>query len=193
MRLTKSGKVRFAKVVEAAGKPEVVSLWTKPERDKNFMTAVRENRVMTIKQETVGSAKDFGVVGFLREKNVSHLVFPKPLNEFQERRIVGIKYELIETPGPLGRIIKPETKRKPGGRKAQPAEWKPEPPREGTLHKGTKEFAVTIRFTATADVRETIESRSKKEAKELALQHAVTPDFRHGIVTRKIVKIAASK
>jgi hypothetical protein len=180
-------------VVETAGKPEVVSLWTKPERDKNFMTAVRQNRVMTIKQKTVGSAKDFGVVGFLREKNASYLVFPTPLTEFQDRRIVGIKYDLIETPGPVGRLIKPEIAPNPvkTGR-AQPAEWSPEPPAKETPHKRTKKFAATIRFIATAEVLQTIEARSKKKAKELALQQAVMPDFRGGTVTRKILKIVRS-
>jgi hypothetical protein len=101
---TKSGKIRFAKVVETAGRPEVVSLWTKPERDKTFMRAVRENRVMTIKQ---GSGKDFGVVGFVREKNAFYLMFPRSLEEFRERRIIGIKDDLIETPGPVGPVIKP--------------------------------------------------------------------------------------
>lgn len=98
----KSGKTRFANVVEAVGRPEVVSLWTKAERDKTFMIAVRENRVMTIKQETGGSAKDFGVVGFVREKNVSYLISPKSLEEFRDHRIIGIKYDLIETQQPLG-------------------------------------------------------------------------------------------
>src|SRR4051812_689097 len=125
MNVSKTGTARFAAVVEVAGKPEVVSLWTKPERDKKFMAAVRQNRVMTIKQATVGSAKDFGVVGFLREKNSSYLVFPKSLGAFTDRRIVGIKYELIQTPGPLGRIIKPEAAEEKRAGKVQPAEWQP--------------------------------------------------------------------
>jgi hypothetical protein len=120
MTVSKTGTVRFAKVVEAAGNPEIVSLWTKPERDKGFMAAVRQNRVMTIKQETVGSSKDFGVADFLREKNVSYLVFPESLNEFKARRIVGIKYDLIETPQPTGRIIKPEPPKTGGLRKIRP-------------------------------------------------------------------------
>jgi hypothetical protein len=192
MRISKTGTVRFAKVVEAAGRPEVVSLWTKPERDKSFMTAVRQNRVMTVKQETAGSAKDFGIVGFLRQKTVSYLVFPKPLKAFQDRRIVGIKYDLIETPGPIGRVIKPEQPpQRSRTRKVQPAEWQLEPERlETPASRARKRYRATIRFTSIAEVQEMIEAGSRKEAKELALKQAVMPDFRRGTVTRKVAKVA---
>jgi|KBSMisStandDraft_5_1062788.scaffolds.fasta_scaffold217747_2 hypothetical protein len=194
MTVSKTGTVRFGKVVEAIGKPEIVALWTKPERDKRFMAAARQNRVMTIKQETVGSVKDFGTVGFLREKNVSYLVFPKPLKEFEGRRIVGIQYDLIETPEPIGRIIKPEPAPKTHHqRKTRSPEWEPEPKRltkEISSAKGTKIFTATIRFIATADVLEKVKAGSNKEAKELALKQADMPDFRRATVTRKIVKLA---
>jgi hypothetical protein len=191
MKLAKTGTVRFTKIVEAAGKPEVVSLWTKPELDKNFMSAVRQNRVTSIKQGTVGSARDFGVVGFLREKNVSYLVFPKSLKDFEDRRIVGIKYDLIETPNPIGRIVKPEAAEPSRHRKT--TEWRSEPKPTATQNsraKVKKNFIATIRFSATADVLESVEASSKKEAKELALKQAVMPDFRRGTVSRRVVKIA---
>ena len=191
---SKTGSVRFTKAVEAAGKPEIVSLWTRPKRDKAFMAAVRQNRVMTVKQETVGSAKDFGTIGFFREKNVAYLIFPKSLKEFEGRRIVGIKYDLIETAEPTGRIIKPEPAANAGAdRKTRPAEWEPELApltKETSPANETKTFRATIRFSATTDVLEKVQASSKKEAKELALKQAVMPDFRRGTVTRKIVKIA---
>ena len=195
MNLSKTGTARFASVVEAAGKPEVVSLWTKPERDKKFMAAVRQNRVVTVKQATVGSAKDFGVVGFLREKNSSFLVFPKSLQAFKDRRIVGIKYDLIQTPGPIGRVVAPDIREseKPD-RKVQPAEWEPTPATptgESPVAQRRKQFKVKLRFTATVEVIEQLEADSKKEAKEVALQRAVLPDFRRATVTRKVVKVAA--
>jgi hypothetical protein len=191
MKLAKTGPVRFTKIVEAAGRPAVVSLWTKPERDKNFTTAVRQSRVVSIKQETVGSAKDFGVVGFLREKNVSYLVFPNSLKEFEDRRIVGIKYDLIETSNPIGRIVKPEAAPTPS-RQRKSREWtsESEPATKRTPSKRGKGFTVTIRFNATANVLETVEASSKKAAKKLALKQAVMPDFRRGTATRRVVKIA---
>jgi hypothetical protein len=196
MRVSKSGTARFAKVVEAVGKPEIVSLWTKPERDKSFMAAVRQNRVMTVRQETVGSSKDFGIVGFIREKNVSYLVFPKTLKDFQGQRIVGIKYDLIETPGPIGRVVKPNASAKIKGKQirgVRPTEWQSERERPQTKvevrDKRRKSFTVTVRFTAVAEVQEAVEADSRKEAKELAVTRAVMPDFRRGTVTRKVVTI----
>jgi hypothetical protein len=150
---------------------------------------------MTIKQKTIGSAKDFGTVGFLREKNVSYLIFPNSLKKFEGRRIVGIKYALIETPAPIGRVIKPEPASRPGHSKSQPAEWKPEQrmTNETSRAKGTKTFRATIRFSATADVLERVEAISNKEAKELALEQVVMPDFRRGTVTRKIIKVTEER
>lgn len=191
MKVFSGGTVRFAKVVELAGNPQVISLWTRPERDRPFMTAVRQNRVMTIKQETVGSAKDFGIVGFLREKNVSYLVFPRSLDAFKDRRVIGIKYDLVETPEPLGRVVKPDRRltasrtRKTRSTTPRPAPMANQP----SLAKQKKTFRVSVRFTATAEVHQTVAADSKKLAAKLALQHAVMPDFRHGTVTRKVSKL----
>lgn len=194
MRAVKTGTVRFAKVSDECGEPVTVSLWTEPERDKSFMTAVRQNRVMSIKQETAGSAKDFGVVGFLREKNVSYLVFPKSLEAFKDRRIVGIKYDLIHTPGPVGTVIRPQKLPKAKRRqKVVPAEWEEANDKAvaGGPGKGKKTFRVTIRFSATAEVKEQVKAASKKEAKEAALTRATVPNLRKGTVTRKVVKVVS--
>jgi hypothetical protein len=195
MELSQTATARFASVVEATGKPEVVSLWTRPERDKRFMAAVRLNRVMTIEHTTPGSAKDFGVVGFLRGKSSSYLVFPKSLDQFKDRRIVGIKYNLIQTPGPVGRVIKPKTakKEKQTG-KAQWAQWEAAPRTrspEIQREKHKKRFKVTVRLMATGEVVEDVQADSKAEAKEVAVQRAVQPDFRRATVTRKVVKVTA--
>jgi hypothetical protein len=195
VKLSRTATARFASVVEVAGKPQLVSLWTKPERDKHFMGAVRQNRVMTLKQENVGSAKDFGVVGFLREKNVSYLVFPKSLKDFKDRRIVGVKYDLIQTPGPIGRVIKPGAAAKGRPRRhVRPAEWEaalPMPTTEAPAAKHQKRFNVTIRFTATAEIVQNVVADSKTEAKKAALQEVVLPDLRQGTITRKVVKVNA--
>ena len=55
------------------------------------MALVREERVLSLKQEPTGTKKDFGTVGFLQEKYVSYLIFPKPLTPFAGKRVVGIK------------------------------------------------------------------------------------------------------
>src|ERR1051325_143053 len=183
MNVLTSRTVRFAKVVETAGTPEVISLWTKPERDQRFMTAVRQNRVMTIKQQTVGSAKDFGLVGFLREKNVSYLIFPRSLKPFQDCRVVEIIYDLIKTSEPLGHVIKPDRRLNANRtRKNKPAA------RQTRAVKHAKRFKILIRFSAPAQVQQTLQADSKKQAKSLALQKAAMPDLRRGTVTRNVLK-----
>ena len=96
MERKKKGTARFATVVAECGRPEVVTLWTRPEANQEFSRARRQNRVMTVNQETVGTRKDFGLAGFHLEKNVSFLVFPKPLDPFEGKRIVGIDYGLLK-------------------------------------------------------------------------------------------------
>jgi hypothetical protein len=93
-------------VVKAAGQPHVVTLWTRPEDDRDFMAAVRANRVLTVRQETTGTHKDHGEVGFLREAQASnlYLVFPKSLKDFEGKRVVGIKYDLLAEPEPRGPV-----------------------------------------------------------------------------------------
>jgi len=71
-----------------------------------FQKAIRENRVMTITLPTVGTKKDFGVVGFEREKNAAFLIFPNSLKKFAGKRIVGIKYSLLAAAKAEGKPVK---------------------------------------------------------------------------------------
>jgi hypothetical protein len=50
---------------------------------------------MTILKTETGS--EFGMVGFKEKKSVSYLVFPKSLKRFENRRIVGINWDLVKT------------------------------------------------------------------------------------------------
>src|SRR3954465_935496 len=90
--------VRFSKLVEEFGKPALYLPLADPSKDSKFQHAVRENRVLTIKQDPTSKQKDFGTVGFLAEKFVTYLIFPKSLERFANARVVGIKYdELADT------------------------------------------------------------------------------------------------
>src|ERR1044071_2803594 len=113
MKAQATKTARFSAVVERSGKPEAAFLWTKPQQDRHFMTAARQNRVMTVKQETVGTKKDFGLVGFLEEKNVSYLIFPKSLSPFKDHKIGGIKYDKVQPSKPLGRVVQPSDSEAP--------------------------------------------------------------------------------
>ncbi len=85
---------RFAAVVEKCGAPEVYTLWQKPEADRHFGSLLRNNRVMTILRAPTGT--EFGVVGFCERKGATFLVFPKSVRRFADKRIVGIKWELVQ-------------------------------------------------------------------------------------------------
>ncbi len=95
MKLLKVKTARFAAVVERCGTPEVYTLWQKPQSDRRFQTLLKNRRVMTIQRSDTGT--DFGVVDFCERKGVTYLVFPKSLKPFAEMRIVGIKWDLIQS------------------------------------------------------------------------------------------------
>ena len=88
---------RFSKVIEACGKPDIHLLLVDPATDKTLQAAVRSNRVMTIYQEPGNKKSDHGVIGFEEGKSRQFLVFPKTLEPFVGQRIVGIKYDLLES------------------------------------------------------------------------------------------------
>lgn len=88
--------IRFSRVVEESGQPETYTLWVKPNQDKAFSTLLRQNRVMTVHQETVGPKADYGLVGYTEDRHRSLLVFPKSLKSFEGKRIIGIKYDELK-------------------------------------------------------------------------------------------------
>ena len=95
MRLLTTKTKRFADVVEAAGKPEVYTLWHKPAQDKHLQSEIKNHRVMTIQKTDAG--REFGMVGFKEQKGAGYLVFPKSLKRFENNRIVGINWDLVKT------------------------------------------------------------------------------------------------
>ena len=94
MKLLETTIARFASVVEACGAPQVYTLWQPPGKDRQLQTRIRQTRIMTIQR--TGGGSDFGCVGFLERKGAIHLQFPKSLKRFQDQRIVGIKWELVQ-------------------------------------------------------------------------------------------------
>jgi hypothetical protein len=94
MKLLKVKTVRFADVVEKSGKPEPYTLWQKPAADRHFQSALKNHRVMTIQQTDSGT--EFGVVGFKQSKTASYLLFPQSLKRFENKRVVGINWDLVK-------------------------------------------------------------------------------------------------
>jgi len=188
--------VRLANVVQACGAPEPVTLWVNPRQDEKFQKAVQENRVLTVKQETVGTRKDFGIVGFHRDPMVSYWIFPKPLDAFVNKRVIGIKYDLLKAPElksarpPAIAAAAPEAGKRPASRPgferptpSQPPT--PPPPR-------ASRFRVTIRCVSTVDLVQEVECGSMQEARRRALQLAsgTKVDFSGGgTQTRRAVRV----
>ena len=175
MEAPTSKTARFKDLVAKCGTPEAYTPWIDPKRDPHFQSAWRENRVLTIRQAPGGHTKDFGVVGFRSEHNASYLLFPKPLTEFEGRKIVGIAYEVVHTP-PRGPVVKPSAaKRKPAHR--------PRP--------GTRTFSVTVCLTGQVEYTETVNATSSEAAKKEALKAAQSRevDWSAAEVTRTVVGI----
>ena len=106
------GTVRFSKIVETAGKPSVHLLWMEPAKDRVLQKAMNANRVMTVHQDPVDKRTDFGVVGFQKGIPGQILIFPRSLERFAGKRVVGVKYDLLESPAvprkqQAGRFVNP--------------------------------------------------------------------------------------
>jgi len=95
VKVLKTKTKRFADVVDASGKPEVYTLWQKPKQDRHLQSEIKNNRVMTILKTDAG--REFGMAGFKERKGASYLIFPKSLKRFENRRIVGINWDLVKT------------------------------------------------------------------------------------------------
>ena len=133
--------VRFSRIVEEAGQPETYTLWMPPDQDKVFAKLLHQNRVMTVHQETTGTKADYGTVGYTEDRRGSLLVFPKSIKRFAGQRVIGIKYDELQTvaareTAPAAKDFAPprKTPSKPKEKKAaprkEPAERKVPKPKE---------------------------------------------------------------
>jgi hypothetical protein len=95
MKLLKVKTARFAQALEKCGQPQVYTLWQKPAQDRHLQSQIKNNRVMTIQRSDGGT--EFGIVGFKERKGARYLVFPKSLKRFENKRIVGMNWELVKS------------------------------------------------------------------------------------------------
>jgi hypothetical protein len=89
--------VRFSEVVNSSGKPETHLLLIAPAKDKTLQAAIKSHRVMTVYQGSGTTKTDYGTIGFEEGSSRQFLVFPKALNSFADKRVIGIKYDLLES------------------------------------------------------------------------------------------------
>lgn len=176
MEVKSKKTVRFDALVKESGQPEQVTLWTKPEDDREFMSAVKARRVVTVMQNNVGTKKDFGLVGFYPKDKAAFLAFPKRISEADETKVVGIKYEQLAQPSPNGAIHKPATKKPlgiPMRKEPAPIHAKSRsreriPPAAPKLFT----FRATIQLHAEQEETVEVEARNSTEAAKLVKTRA---------------------
>lgn len=188
-------QIRFNKLVQKAGKPEPMTLWTKPKDNPAFMKAIKENRIVTVFQKPTGAKKDFGLGGFHQEQFATYLVFPKPLPKLGEVQVIGIKYDLLQeqpesrTVGKKVESPKPVLKHAvPGGSNAA---------RNG-VHKSEtqqetgKTFEVKIVRTGRVETIVKVSATTISEAETNALKTVKAQDFQPEDVHDEVKSIIAS-
>jgi len=89
--------IRFSEVVNSSGKPDTHLLLTAPAKDQKLQTAIKSNRVMTVYQGSGSTKADYGIVGFAEGSSRQFLLFPKALKSSEGKRVIGIKYDLLES------------------------------------------------------------------------------------------------
>jgi hypothetical protein len=100
--------VRFAKVVESSGKPDTHLLLIDPAKDKTLQAAIKSNRVMTVYQGSGSTKTDYGTIGFEEGGSRQFLLFPKNLKPFADKRVIGIKYDLLDSAADLKEDRRPK-------------------------------------------------------------------------------------
>ena len=85
--------VRFSKVVEKCGQPEVYLLMS--ETDPDFQKALQADKIMSLSDDSHGAGTESGTVGYARKRKGQLLLFPKTLKTFENMKVVGIKYDLF--------------------------------------------------------------------------------------------------
>jgi hypothetical protein len=189
MEVTSAEKpVRFSTIVQKCGKPTVYLPLRDPSKDPEFMRQAKQNRVMSIKQEPAGKQKDFGVIGFLPEKFITYLLFPKSLKEFANARVVGIKYDVVEeariesgSPLPKSKGKREPTVPEKAKAKRPPPHRKPEPQPES--------FTVRIQVTAVSERDVEVKAMNKREAEALAKEQVDEMNFSGAKTTLRVKSI----
>jgi hypothetical protein len=188
-------QVRFAKIVEAGGKPEAYLAFSDPDKDPSFMRAAKESRVVTIKQEPTSTRKDFGIVGYVKEKYATYLIFPKSLREFDGQRVIGIDYSILQSANVrIGGKV-PAPRKKPEAKKVKSAAIpKPEPPKPEPKPEKPKpqpkRFRVNVQIT-TVDRKEVeVTAWNQAEAKASAIREVeASSNFNKARMAAKAVKV----
>jgi hypothetical protein len=189
-----SKAIRFSELVKRSGKPETVTLWTKPKDNPQLMKAVRQNRVLTLIQKSTGTTADFGEIGFHQKPSALYLVFPKALPKSPDSRIIGVKYDLIEerpAKEPVGKTSAPKKEAKSHKILPSVALTRPKAvPKEKPKPIPPRKFEVTIQRIASVEVKTIVQALNLHEAEARALEAVDKRKFKPANVKDEIKAIA---
>ena len=171
------------------------------------MKAAKENRVVTVVQHNVGTKKDYGIVGFVKKKNASFLIFPQPISYASGTKVIGIKYDRIAEEKPAGPLHRPRKHATPCIPLKASARWhleeSPQSPKvPGTQKQKTAPKQKTLRtFKSEAELiaseKFTLEvqaENSTKARKQLQqMLDSATLDPSSATLSRKLGKVSTIK
>ena len=132
-------------------------------------------------QEPTSNRKDFGIVGYAKEKYATYLIFPKSLREFSGQRVIGIDYSILQSADVRvgGKVPAPRKKLEP--KEAKPEKPKPQP----------KRFRVELQITTVDRKQIAVTAWNQAEAKKNALREIqASGDFDKERMTIKAFKVS---
>ncbi len=150
--------VRFSKVVEKSGRPEVYLLMS--ETDPDFRKALDAGRIMGLSGESYGAGTEYGTVGYDKTSHGQLLIFPKSLKAFVGTKVVGIKYDLLaEDSGRQNE--KPSRKKEPKKSNQKPSKRPvPAEPRSKKKQKKTEPKPARKLIPFPAEKKETVTAKT---------------------------------
>lgn len=157
-------KVRFGDLVRNSGRPQIITLWTDPDKDPKLKHAVQQNRVLTVLEPP--GKRPFGFLGLKTEPHAVFLLFPRPLPKTSPARVIGINYQLVQESS-VADPLKAEEWR----RKAQPKRH------ILTKRPARKAFTIKVRRTATVEEQVEVEALDRQAAEQAALEKAKQEPF----------------
>jgi len=168
-------KIRLGDLVRNSGRPQAVTLWSDPKEDRTFSKAVKENRVVTVIQDPTSKRKPSGEIGFHERQHAFYLVFPRPLSNEKDSRVIGINYSLLEEPVENDRPQKAKLPQKPRQEKAEPIQ---------------QNFRLRIRRTAMVETDIDVRAKDQAEAEHLAMNLVRQQAFplKKAAITEEIVR-----
>jgi hypothetical protein len=165
-------QIRFSQLVKASGKPHAATLWVSdPASDPEFKKAMGENRIVSIHMKKPDEATDKAEIGFRPGDGTTFLIFPKAIAMEAGTRVIGLKFDELETPEVKDPVKIMPAKRHRGSKKdycenPQKVEPATKSSRESAPSKSLSVFNVTLAFRA--ETKSTVEVQAANASEAIA-------------------------